>query len=85
MHSLAASIGNATRPVVVAGMGVNRSGCETRLQTLVETLQAPVLLAVSAHLLKQDLVRAARPAAEQREVQSVANPRARAAREWATK
>lgn len=48
VQTLAETIGQATRPIVVAGLGVNRSGCETRLQTLVETLQAPVLLAVSA-------------------------------------
>jgi acetolactate synthase-1/2/3 large subunit len=48
IQSLAATISGATRPIVVAGLGVNRSGCETRLQTLVETLQAPVVLAISA-------------------------------------
>src|SRR5262249_33528771 len=48
IQSLAATISSAARPVVIAGLGVNRSGCEARLQTLVETLQAPVVLAVSA-------------------------------------
>lgn len=48
IQSLAATIQQATRPILVAGLGVNRSGCEAQLQTLAETLQAPVLLAVSA-------------------------------------
>ncbi len=48
IQSLAATISSAARPVVIAGLGVNRSGCEARLQALVETLQAPVVLAVSA-------------------------------------
>lgn len=48
IDSLAASIAQAQRPIIVAGLGINREGCEAQLQTLVETLQAPVLLAVSA-------------------------------------
>jgi len=42
-----------------------------------------VLLAVSVYLLKQDVVRAARPEAERREGQDVSNGRARAAGELA--
>ena len=48
VQSLAATISGATRPIIIAGLGVNRSACEARLQTLVETLQAPVVCAVSA-------------------------------------
>jgi acetolactate synthase-1/2/3 large subunit len=48
IDSLAASIAQAQRPIIVAGLGINREGCEAQLQTLAETLQAPVLLAVSA-------------------------------------
>jgi acetolactate synthase I/II/III large subunit len=48
IESLAATIAQAQRPVVVAGLGVNREGCEAQLQRLAETLQAPVLLAISA-------------------------------------
>ncbi|MGQ4808168.1 Acetolactate synthase [Candidatus Entotheonellaceae bacterium PAL068K] len=45
---LAATIAQAHRPIVVAGLGVNRDGCETRLRRLVETLHAPVLFSISA-------------------------------------
>jgi acetolactate synthase-1/2/3 large subunit len=48
LRSLAAAISQATRPILVAGLGINRSGCEAQLQLLAATLQAPVLLAVSA-------------------------------------
>ncbi len=48
VQSLAETIGRATKPIIIAGLGINRSGCESQLQHLVETLQAPVLLAVSA-------------------------------------
>jgi acetolactate synthase I/II/III large subunit len=48
VQHLAATIAHATRPVIVAGLGVNRSGCEAQLQRLADTLHAPVLLAVSA-------------------------------------
>jgi acetolactate synthase-1/2/3 large subunit len=48
IQSLAATLSSATRPIVIAGLGVNRSGCEARLQALVDTLQAPVVLTVSA-------------------------------------
>jgi acetolactate synthase-1/2/3 large subunit len=47
IQSLAASIKQATHPVLVAGLGVNRSGCEAQLQALAETLQAPVLCTIS--------------------------------------
>jgi acetolactate synthase-1/2/3 large subunit len=47
LQSLAATIGQATRPIIVAGLGINRSACETQLQTLAETLHAPVLLTIS--------------------------------------
>jgi acetolactate synthase-1/2/3 large subunit len=46
--SLVTTISQAQRPILVAGLGVNREGCESQLQTLAETLQAPVLLAISA-------------------------------------
>jgi thiamine pyrophosphate-dependent acetolactate synthase large subunit-like protein len=48
IQSLASTINSATRPILIAGLGVNRNACETRLQTLVETLQAPVVCTVSA-------------------------------------
>lgn len=48
MQRLAATISQAQRPIVVAGLGVNRAACEDRLRHFVETLQAPVLCAVSA-------------------------------------
>ncbi|MBM3224777.1 MAG: thiamine pyrophosphate-binding protein [Candidatus Tectomicrobia bacterium] len=48
VQSLAATIGQARRPIVIAGLGVNRSGSEAALQALTEALQAPVLCAVSA-------------------------------------
>jgi acetolactate synthase-1/2/3 large subunit len=48
MQSLATEIAKATRPIIVAGLGVNRRGCETQLKALVEALRAPVLCAVSA-------------------------------------
>jgi acetolactate synthase-1/2/3 large subunit len=47
IQSLAATIGQAARPILVAGLGVNRSGCEAQLQALAETLQAPVLSTIS--------------------------------------
>ncbi|HEY7493779.1 MAG TPA: thiamine pyrophosphate-binding protein [Candidatus Tectomicrobia bacterium] len=47
IQSLAASIKQATRPILVAGLEVNRSGCEAQLQALAETLQAPVLGTIS--------------------------------------
>lgn len=48
IQRLAATVAQATRPIIIAGLGVNRSACEAPLQALAETLQAPVLLAVSA-------------------------------------
>ncbi len=48
LESLSATINAAERPILVAGLGVNRAGCESQLQQLVETLQVPTLLAVSA-------------------------------------
>src|SRR5262249_56133629 len=45
VQSLAATISGATHPIIIAGLGVNRSACEARLQTLVEKLQAPVACA----------------------------------------
>ncbi|MEE9149844.1 MAG: thiamine pyrophosphate-binding protein [Candidatus Tectomicrobia bacterium] len=46
--SLADTIAQAQRPILVAGLGVNRADCAQQLQHLAETLQAPVLLAISA-------------------------------------
>jgi acetolactate synthase-1/2/3 large subunit len=46
--ALAKAINQAERPILVAGLGINRSRCEAILQGLVETLQVPVLLAISA-------------------------------------
>jgi acetolactate synthase-1/2/3 large subunit len=48
MQSLAATIRQATRPILVGGLGINRSQSEPQLQRLAETLQAPVLLTISA-------------------------------------
>jgi acetolactate synthase-1/2/3 large subunit len=48
VQSLAATIAQADRPILIAGLGINRSGCEKQLRTLVETLQAPVLFTISA-------------------------------------
>jgi acetolactate synthase-1/2/3 large subunit len=48
MQSLAATMRQATRPILVGGLGINRSQSESQLQRLAETLQAPVLLTVSA-------------------------------------
>lgn len=48
IQALATTIAAAQRPVLVAGLGINREGCEASLQALAERLQAPVLLAVSA-------------------------------------
>jgi acetolactate synthase-1/2/3 large subunit len=47
MQSLAATIKQASRPILVAGLEVNRRGCEALLKTLVEALQAPVLCTIS--------------------------------------
>lgn len=46
--SVAACLAEAERPLVIAGLGINRSACELQVQQLAETLQVPVLLAVSA-------------------------------------
>jgi acetolactate synthase-1/2/3 large subunit len=48
IQALAATLKQAERPILVAGLGINRSACEAQLQALAEQLQAPVLLAVSA-------------------------------------
>jgi acetolactate synthase-1/2/3 large subunit len=48
IQTLAATIKQAERPVLVAGLGINRSGCEAQLQALVERLHVPVVFAVSA-------------------------------------
>lgn len=48
IESLAAAINTAERPILVAGLGINRGGCEAQLQTLVERLGVPALLAISA-------------------------------------
>lgn len=48
VQSLAATINGASRPVVIAGLGVNRGGCEAQLQALAERLHVPMLCAVSA-------------------------------------
>jgi acetolactate synthase-1/2/3 large subunit len=48
VQSLAATINAAARPIVIAGLGVNRGGCEARLQALTEQLQVPLLCTVSA-------------------------------------
>jgi acetolactate synthase-1/2/3 large subunit len=48
MQSLAATIRQATRPIIVGGLGVNRQQCEAALLRLAETLHAPVLFTVSA-------------------------------------
>jgi acetolactate synthase-1/2/3 large subunit len=48
LQHIAATISGARRPILVAGLGVNRDGCESLLKALAETLQAPVLLAISA-------------------------------------
>jgi acetolactate synthase-1/2/3 large subunit len=46
--SVVASLAGAERPIIIAGLGINRSACEPQVQRLAETLHAPVLLAVSA-------------------------------------
>jgi acetolactate synthase I/II/III large subunit len=48
MHSLATTIRQASRPMLVGGLGINRNQAEPQLLRLAETLQAPVLLTVSA-------------------------------------
>jgi acetolactate synthase-1/2/3 large subunit len=48
IQSLATTIRLASRPVLIGGLGINRQQCESSLQRLAETLQAPVLLTVSA-------------------------------------
>jgi acetolactate synthase-1/2/3 large subunit len=48
MHSLATTIQQATHPIVVAGLGINRNQSEPQLLHVAETLRAPVLLTVSA-------------------------------------
>ena len=48
IETLASMINAAERPILVAGLGVNRGGCEAQLQALVDALRVPVLLAVSA-------------------------------------
>ncbi len=48
IETLASMINAAERPILVAGLGINREGCEVQLQQLVDTLCVPVLLAVSA-------------------------------------
>jgi len=48
IETIASMINAAERPILVAGLGINREGCEGQLQHLVDTLSVPVLLAVSA-------------------------------------
>ena len=48
IETLATMINAAERPILVAGLGVNRGGCEAQLQQIVDTLSVPVLLAISA-------------------------------------
>jgi acetolactate synthase-1/2/3 large subunit len=48
LQRLATTIRQATRPVLVGGLGINRQQSESLLQRMAETLQAPVLLTVSA-------------------------------------
>ncbi len=42
------TIRQASRPIVIAGLGINRAGCEAQVQSFVEALQVPILFAVSA-------------------------------------
>ena len=44
IQQVADSISQAERPVVVAGLGVNREGCEAQLKLFMEALRAPALL-----------------------------------------
>ncbi len=48
IETIASTINAAERPILVAGLGINREGCEAQLQQLVDTLAVPVLLAISA-------------------------------------
>ena len=48
IQNVAETIQQASRPVVIAGLGINRLGCEAQVKSFVEALQAPVLFAVSA-------------------------------------
>lgn len=48
LAAIAAAINQAERPILVAGLGINRGACEAALKQMVETLQVPVLLTVSA-------------------------------------
>jgi acetolactate synthase-1/2/3 large subunit len=48
LQRLAATVRQATRPIIVAGLGINRQQSELPLQRLAEALQAPVLLTISA-------------------------------------
>ncbi len=48
IETLASMVNAAERPILVAGLGINREGCEAQLQQLVDTLSVPVLLAISA-------------------------------------
>jgi acetolactate synthase-1/2/3 large subunit len=48
LQRIADTIRQAVRPIVIAGLGINRAACEAQMQSFVERLQAPTLLAVSA-------------------------------------
>jgi acetolactate synthase-1/2/3 large subunit len=48
IQNIADKIQQASRPVVIAGLGINRQGCEAQVRSFVEALQAPILFAVSA-------------------------------------
>lgn len=48
IQSLTATISQASRPIVIAGLGVNRNACESQLTAFVEALQVPVVCAISA-------------------------------------
>jgi acetolactate synthase-1/2/3 large subunit len=48
IRSVAGKIQQASRPIVIAGLGINRQGCEPQVRSFVEALQAPILFAVSA-------------------------------------
>ncbi|MEE8302671.1 MAG: thiamine pyrophosphate-binding protein [Candidatus Tectomicrobia bacterium] len=47
VQHLADAITNASRPVVIAGLGINRSACEGQVKSFVEALHAPVLFTIS--------------------------------------
>ena len=48
VQSLAAAMNAAARPIVIAGLGVNRNSCEAQRQALAEQAHLPILCAVSA-------------------------------------